>query len=133
MEIIRTRRKSREVSMVPLINVIFILVIFFLLAGSFEKIDVLPVDVPQAKSGKMIEEGHIIIVIGKHDEILVDDALIPLEDLQAKIKQLLAFNPDRVITIKADAASPARGLLGVMTQVRLGGGRNLSIATQSAE
>ncbi|MDG1287596.1 MAG: biopolymer transporter ExbD [Rickettsiales bacterium] len=131
MEINRAKRMTREVSMIPLINLVFLLLIFFLVAGTIEKFEVIPVDVPVADSGKVLDQGHIVIVIGQYNEILLNDELVDIDELRASVTQLLANNPRKIISLKADSRLEASKMVAIMDLLRVAGGTNLSIVTQS--
>lgn len=131
IEFERTRRKIKAISLVPLINVVFMLVLFFLIAGHMEKFAIVPVDLPNADSGQLLDEGPIVIVLGRYDEILINDELYSLEQVLPNLQLELANNKARIITIKADAQLEANKLVGVIEQVRLAGGTNFSLVTQA--
>jgi biopolymer transport protein ExbD len=131
VEIERSKQLSREINLVPLINVIFILLIFFLLAGSIQKFEIIEVSLPVADSGKVLDEGHIVIVLGHYDEVLLNDDLIHLDVLQEEVVRLLKNNPRKIISLKADARLEAKRVIDVMNLLRDAGGQNLSIVTQS--
>lgn len=132
MDFERQRKPMREISLVPLINVVFLLLIFFLVAGTVEKFDVVPVELPEAISGQVLDEGHIQIVLGKRDEVLINDELITLDQIQVQLAKQLEFNKKRIITVKADANMDASRLIKVMNMIKLAGGENLSLVTQEA-
>lgn len=131
MEINRSKQGSKEINMIPMINVIFLLLIFFLVGGTIEKFEVISVDLPTAKSGHVLDEGHIVVVLGIHEEILVNDDFVELQDLVTSIKELLKDNPERIITIKADSRLPATNMLSILEHVKAAGGINLSLVTVS--
>jgi len=131
MEIERNRKPVKEVSLVPLINVVFMLLVFFMVAGTLEKVDLIPVDLPEAQSGQMLDEGHIQVVLGRYGEVTLNDEPIMLADLKALMRKQLEFNPKRVITIKADARMDASRLIAVLDDIKAAGGVNLSLITQS--
>lgn len=131
MEFARTRKKPIRISLIPLIDVSIFLLIFFMLAGSVDKLDIVPVDPPVAQSGKLMDDGHVSIVLGRHDEIILGDDLVNLAEMQKTLAPDLAANPNKVITVKADAAVPANRVIAVMDAIKLAGGKNLSIVTQS--
>ena len=116
--------------MIPLINLVFLLLIFFLVAGTIEKFDVIPVDIPVADSGKLLEEGHIVIVLGQYNEILLNDELVDIDTLRARATSLLENNPRKVISLKSDSRLEASKMVAIMDLLRLAGGKNLSIVTQ---
>lgn len=127
----RTQKSTREMSLVPMINVIFLLLIYFIVAGTIGKIDILPIDPPEAESGKVLDEGHVVILLGRYQELVIDDELVDKEDVIAVIQKSLKNYPNKVITLKADAQVKAHDLIEVMDLVRAAGGVNLSLITQA--
>lgn len=131
MEFARTTKKMREISVVPLIDVVLQLLIFFLMAGTVQKFELVPIDPPVAESGKIVDEGNVVILLGKHDELILNDDLIEVEQLIPLITHQLKNYPHLVVTVKADAGIPASRLIEVMDYVKAAGGRNLSLVTQA--
>lgn len=131
MEIPRNKKQIKEISLVPLINVVFLLLIFFLVAGTVEKFDIVQVDLPVADSGQALDEGHLLILMGKYDEIIIMDHLIDSGEVMDALKRELQYNKDRIITIKADQALPANKLIAMMDKVKSVGGKNISLITQT--
>jgi biopolymer transport protein ExbD len=131
MDFPRTRKKILEISLIPLIDVSMFLLIFFMVAGSVEKFEIIPIDPPVAQSGKLMDEGHIIILLGNHDEIIVDDEIVAMEQMKQFLAPQLKANPNKVVTVKADATVPANRMIEVMDAIKLAGGKNLSVVTQS--
>lgn len=127
----RIHKKNPRISLVPLIDVSIFLLIFFMLAGSVEKFELIPVDPPVAQSGKLMDEGHITILLGRHDEIIVGDEIVDVEQMQEALAPELAANPNKVLTVKADATVAASRVIDVMDAIKAAGGVNLSIVTQS--
>jgi biopolymer transport protein ExbD len=131
MEFPRTTKKKIEISLVPMIDVSMFLLIFFMLAGSVEKFELIPIDPPVAQSGKLMDEGHIIILLGYHDEIIVNDEIVPMEEMKKILSPQLKEHPGKVVTVKADATVPANRMIEVMDAIKMAGGKNLSVVTQS--
>lgn len=132
MQFARThRRRNKEVSLLLLINVVFLLLFFFMVAGTIQKMELIPMQYPEAANGKPLAEGPVVIVLGSHDELVVNDELIMPEALAPTLAPLLAENPERVITIRADARVPARKVIDMMERLKQSGGINLSLVTQS--
>lgn len=131
MEIERNRKPVKEISLIPLINVVFMLLVFFMVAGTLEKVDLIPVNLPEAQSGQMLDEGHVQLVLGRYGEMTLNDEPIMLADLKTLMRKQLEFNPKRVITIKADARMDASRLIAVLDDIKAAGGVNLSLITQS--
>lgn len=131
MDFARAHRKNPRITLVPLIDVSIFLLIFFMVAGSVEKFELIAVDPPVAQSGKLMDEGHVTILLGRHDEIIVGEEIVDVSEMQNILAPELAANPNKVITVKADATVPANRVIDVMDAIKAAGGANLSIVTQS--
>ncbi|MBN8530370.1 MAG: biopolymer transporter ExbD [Alphaproteobacteria bacterium] len=124
------RSAEPEINLIPMINVVFLLLIFFLVSGTVEKMEIIPIDIPVASSGKMLDEGHVVVVLGSHDEVIVNDELYTWETLQETLNTALSENKERVVTIKADSKLPAKRMIDTMNMVKNAGGQNISLITQ---
>lgn len=131
MDFPRTRRKKIEISLIPLIDVSMFLLIFFMVAGVVEKFDLIPIDPPVSRNGNMMDEGHIEVLLGSHDEIILGDEIVTMEEMQKKLAEELANNPAKVVTVKSDAVAPANRMIEVMDAIKAAGGHHLSVLTQS--
>ena len=131
MDFPRTNRKKLDISLIPLIDVSMFLLIFFMVAGTVEKFEIIPIEPPVSHHGNLMDEGHISILVGTHDEIILDDEILTIEELQKKLTPQLSANPLKIITVKADAVTPANLMIEVMDAIKAAGGRHLSVLTQS--
>ncbi len=131
MDFARTPRKKISITLVPLIDVSIFLLIFFMVAGVIDKFELIPVDPPVAQSSRLMDEGHLVILLGRHDEVIIDDEILAVEQMKDRLEPQLTANPNKVITVKADATVPANRVIAVMDAIKAAGGRNLSVVTQS--
>lgn len=131
VEFNRTTRKPRQVALISLIDVMFVLLLFFMIAGHLEKVSPVVVDLPIADSGQLLDEGPVKVTLGLNGEILINDERFSSTNVVAEMKRQLMNNPERIITIKADANLEANQLVALLEQVRAAGGVNLSVVTQS--
>jgi len=131
MDFPRTRKKHIEISLIPMIDMSMFLLIFFMVAGSIEKFEIIPVDPPVAQSGKLMDEGHLSVLLGRHEEIILGDEIVAMDQMLQMLKADLQANPNKVVTIKADATVSANRMIEVMDAIKAAGGRNLSVVTQS--
>lgn len=127
----RSTKKKIEISLIPMIDMSMFLLIFFMVAGSIEKFEIIPVDPPVAQSGKLMDEGHISVLLGRHEEIIIGDEIMGMSQMQELLNTQLKANPNKVVTLKADATVSANRMIEVMDAIKLAGGRNLSVVTQS--
>ncbi len=131
MEFSRTTRKLRAISMVSLIDIVFSIILFFLVAGHLEKFSVIAVDLPHADAGQHLDEGPVVVMLGKYGEVIINDEMFEGKRIADELKAQLKVNPERIITIKADANLEANQLVDFMEKIRAVGGKNLSLVTQS--
>lgn len=126
----RSPRKTGQVGLIPLIDVAMFLLIFFMVAGTVEKFEVLPINPPVAANSKLVDEGHIVILMGTREELVMGEDLVTPEELEARVREQIKANPAKIITLKADASIQAVRVIDVMERLKKAGAANLSVATQ---
>ncbi|WP_137170548.1 biopolymer transporter ExbD [Marinomonas sp. FW-1] len=128
------RNASNDDNMVPLINVVFLMLVFFMVAGQIQKVDPVAVIPPQSiNEARATTDPNVEIVLGADASLYVDDVLFVVDDIQAYLEQALASssNPDAFwVQIKADGAISLEKLRPIFNQVRLAGLTKVSLATQ---
>ncbi len=121
--------EENEINLTPMLDVVFIMLIFFIVTASFIKeagIDVNRPDAPQVETPP--EEANILIVIRPNDEIWIDRRIIDPKALRANIERLHAENPQSNVVIQVNAKSTNKMLVAVMDASRQAGVYNISIA-----
>ncbi len=126
----RQMKPVKEVSLIPLINVIFLLLIYFLVVGAIERFDILEVTPPLAESSEELDQGSLVIILGRNNEVIVNDDWVGMEAVEARVKHFLSFNKDRVITVKADSRLEAKKLVKMIEMIRKTGAKRITLATQ---
>ena len=129
----RRRRKSTveedEVNLTPMLDVVFIMLIFFIVTASFVKesgMDINRPDAPVTESKP--EDANILVLINANDEIWIDRRLIDPRAVRANIERLHAENPDGSVVIQANNKSTNKILVQIMDSARQAGVYNVSIA-----
>lgn len=133
MEFERPKRRHYDVNLVPLINVIFLLLIFFMVAGRVDKLDMFEIDVPVAVSGFSESRKPPVIYFGVDGRIAVNDDLVAEKDFETIVSTLLLENPKQEMVIKADGKVAAEKLIWAMNIVEQAGGTLVSLITQAAK
>ncbi len=131
MEFKRSTRRLRAISMISLIDIVFTIILFFLVAGHLDKFSPVAIELPRADSGQRLDEGPIVVALGKYGEIIINDDMVENAGVTTELKKEFAVNPERVVTIKADAHLEANKLVDFLEMVRAAGGKNLSLVTDS--
>jgi biopolymer transport protein ExbD len=131
INISRNRKKVKEISLVPMINIIFLMMIFFVVAGKIEHVDILPVNIPLSDQISDVALGEEIITLGRRDDILAgEEVMIDMAELMKWVKSRLAQNPATRFTIKSDADMQAGKLIDLMQQMELAGAKDVVLAAQ---
>ena len=120
---------ENEINLTPMLDVVFIMLIFFIVTASFIKeagIDVNRPDAPMTESKP--EDANILVMINANDEIWIDRRLIDPRAVRANIERMHAENPDGSVVIQANNKSTNKILVEVMDSARLAGVYSISIA-----
>ncbi len=128
---IHADEEESEINLTPMLDVVFIMLIFFIVTASFIKeagIDVNRPDAPVTESKP--EDANILVLINANDEIWIDRRLIDPRAVRANIERLHAENPDGSVVIQANKKSTNKVLVWVMDASRSAGVYNISIADQ---
>jgi biopolymer transport protein ExbD len=128
------RAASNDDNMVPLINVVFLMLVFFMVAGQIKKADPIAVVPPHSvNDARAATDPSVEIVVGVDDILYVDDQLKAVDTVQAYLEETFQSAVDKEgfwVQIKADGAIPLEELRPIFNQVRLAGLTKVSLATQ---
>ncbi len=123
------QEEDNEINLTPMLDVVFIMLIFFIVTASFVKeagLDVNRPDAPITESKP--EDANILIAISANDEIYIDRRLIDPRAVRANIERLHAENPNGSVVIQPNKKSTNKMLVTVMDASRLAGVYSISIA-----
>jgi len=123
--------EESEINLTPMLDIVFIMLIFFIVTTSFVKESGIEVNRPSAQTGERKERGNIIISIKADGEIWIDKRAVDIRAVRANVARLHAENPLGSVVIAADRESKTFELVQVMDQVRLAGIQNAAIATEA--
>lgn len=101
-------------SILPLINVVFLLLIFFMLLGALQGSDLFAVKPPVSRSVEQSANQQPLILVGAGGRLAFDGRELDELDLQLSVSDLLATEPDPLIRVKADLRAEARRVVEVM-------------------
>ncbi len=122
------QEEEAEIDLTPMLDVVFIMLIFFIVTASFVKEAGIDVNRPDAPTAQKIEDANILIAISMNDEIWIDKRLIDPRAVRPNIERLHAENPKGSVVIQADKKSTNEMLVIVMDAARQAGVYNISIA-----
>jgi biopolymer transport protein ExbD len=122
-------RIHSHLDIAPLIDIVFLLLVFFMLTSTFVTPEAIELELPESSSAQSIEITPIIVAINQAGELSLNGNRIVLEHLQSAIAPLMTENSQTPITLKSDAQTQVQQLLNVMDKIRQAGGTNIALAT----
>jgi len=122
--------EETEINITPMLDVVFIMLIFFIVTASFVKESGIEVDRPSAVTAVVKEQGNILVAITAEGQIWIDRRQVDPRAVRANIERLHAENPQGSVVIQADKSSTTEILIQVMDAARQAGVYNVSIAAQ---
>ncbi|MCA1768073.1 ExbD/TolR family protein [Idiomarina aminovorans] len=121
--------EESAIDMTPMLDVVFIMLIFFIVTASFVKEAGIDVNRPDAATAVQKDRANILIAISESNEIWIDKRQVDVRAVQANIERLYAENPQGSVVIQADEESNTRVLIKVMDAARSAGVYDVSVAT----
>ena len=124
--------EAEEINMTPMLDVVFIMLIFFIVTASFVKEAGIDVNRPEAATAVKKERANILVAISDTGEIWINKRQIDVRAVQGNIERLKAENPQGSVVIQADKKATTDMLIKVMDASRAAGAFDVSIAAQDA-
>ena len=118
-----------DINMTPMLDIVFIMLIFFIVTASFVKETGIDIQRPSAVTSESKKQASIVVAISEVGEIWIDKRAVDVRSVRANIERLRAENPQGSVVIQADKNSTNGLLVQVMDAARQAGVENVSIAT----
>jgi len=125
------RRKvddKEEINMTPMLDIVFIMLIFFIVTATFVKETGIEVDKPTAEMAQKKKLANILIAISDKGEIWVEGRPVELGAVQSVIARLYAENPKGSLSIQADEEAPGFHIVDVITEAKSAGVQEISVS-----
>lgn len=129
MRIVREKPKSELINITPLIDVVFILLVFFMLAGSIEPKDAFAISPPASTSKMRGDVQDFVILIDKDGQIAMGEEKLARDEIESRVRQALTSKPGGLIQLKPDAEADAVDVIEVMEAIRSGGAEYIVLLT----
>ncbi len=112
----------------PLIDMVFILLIFFAVNASFIKEAGVEIERPSARTAQTQQQANIMIAVTENDEVWIDRQRVDPRSVRGHVERLHAENPEGAVVILADDKSKTGLVIEVLDQTRLAGVENVAVA-----
>ncbi len=122
--------QQAEIDMTPMLDIVFIMLIFFIVTTTFVKESGIEVNPPQAQTSQQQDSATIFVAINAEGDVWIDNRLIDIRSVRTVIARLHAENPEGTVVIQSDENARTRELVSVMDQIRMAGIDKVAIAAQ---
>lgn len=130
MKLRKKETKVDDIDISPLIDMVFILLIFFMVSSTFTKDMKLDLNRPGASSGVKSSTKVVRVYIDKYSDIYLDGQPIKVWAIQGKMRELMRMSEEKSILVVTDESVTADKLVEVVDQCRLAGAKDVGVATQ---
>jgi biopolymer transport protein ExbD len=129
MKFIKTRHEPEDLNISPLIDMVFILLIFFAVSTTFVKDMKLDLERPSAQTSVSASNKSIRVYIDRQGDIFLNEKSVKPWMLQSLIRDSLSISSTQTVLVIADRLTSAENLIEVVDQCKLGGAREVGVAT----
>lgn len=124
----RNRRRSGGIDISPMMDMTFILLIFFVVTSTFTRETGIDVSKPKASSAKELSRESILIGVTRQGTIHINETQVNLSSLQTILRQMMVESPDRPVIIVSDRDAPSGKIVDVLDECNLAHVRKVSIS-----
>ncbi len=129
MEFEGRARIHSHLDIAPLIDIVFLLLVFFMLTSTFLVPEAVELELPESGSASTTETTPITVSLDSRGELFLNGDRIQLGSLRMAIESRLKQGADSAITLKSDAHTEVQQMLRVMDEIRAAGGSSVALAT----
>ena len=119
-----------EINITPMLDIVFIMLIFFIVTTTFIRETGVEVDKPLALTAEPRPEGNVLVAIRSNDEIWANRQEIELHEVRSHVERIRAENPESAAVIIADRGSRTGRVIEVMDQIQAAGVTRISISAE---
>jgi len=127
----RRRHADEDQRIMPLINVVFLLLIFFMVAGQLSKTDPVKIEPPVSESEKKPGERLVQLLITSDGRSLLNGADVPVDALQGALADVLGTGAAKTVHVKADGNADARHVIAVLDRIKAAGAEKVKLLTSA--
>ncbi|NNN98074.1 biopolymer transporter ExbD [Vibrio sp. B1-2] len=124
------RNDEAQIDLTSMLDIVFIMLIFFIVTSSFVRESGVEVNRPQASHAVSQKDAGIFVAINASNDIYIDKRLIDVERVEATLEHLLLEQPDAVLVIQADEHAYNGTVVKVMDAAKGAGVKNIALAAE---
>jgi biopolymer transport protein ExbD len=128
---LKPKQEEAAIDMTPMLDVVFIMLIFFIVTTSFVKESGIQIKEPTAATAQQKPKANIFIGINEQGEVFMLKKKIDKSDIRTTVESMLLENPESSIVIQADMRSNSGVMLDVIDEAKKAGVKNISVAAEN--
>ena len=113
----------------PMIDIVFLLIIFFMVSSTFIKSRGIKVKLPGASSAQSEKSNQLVVTIKKDGEVYLNDVPVQIRSLEKKLRQEREKTPENTLIIRGDRSVPYEKMIEIMDIAKIAGLEKISLAT----
>lgn len=126
-----SRRSGQTPNLTPLIDIVFLLLVFFMLTAHFVRDEGIPIELPEAESAATLDDQkRVELTIDGSGDIRLNGTVTPLPDLEQAIRTALASSEDKSVTLKGDEDVSLGRSVAILDAARKAGAAGVNIVTR---
>jgi len=129
----RNRDEEWEVNITPMLDIVFIMLIFFIVTASFVREPGIDPVRPLAQTAATKERGNILIAVSKADQVWMNNRRVALPGVRQLVQSARVENPESSVVIVADQSASTGVVLDLMDDVRAAGVTRIALAAKAEE
>lgn len=129
MEFSGRSRSKVELNVAPLIDIVFLLLIFFMLASTFLKPEAVDLIIHGSNTNLVAAEEPLMVHVGADETIKLNGLYLALQDLTGELSARTSDSPEQLITLQAEDAVPVQLLVEVMDRINMAGLDNIALSS----
>ncbi len=133
LEFDRRKRSSAGVNMTPLIDMVFLLLIFFVLSSHLISAQGFKIKLPKATHAQAHKSEDVVIFVRANEEILMGEDRVPMQDLQERLRARLEKSDSKTVIIKADETVNLKLTVRIMDIAKAANAGGLVLSTQTLD
>lgn len=119
-----------DINVTPLMDIVFIMLIFFIVTSTFVKEPGVEVNRPEAQTAKIRKLANILVAITDENEIWINKDKVELDAVRINVEQIRQENPKGTAVVQVDRDADTRYLVEVVNQIRAAGIEDIAISTE---
>lgn len=133
MNLSRPRRRSQPETIIALIDVVFFLLVFFMIVGRMDATAPFDVTPPQSQSAGAMPGGGVTVSVSAAGELALDGQIMEAAAVQARLTDLLQQRPDLLVRINAHRETELRRILPLVAELEARGARDVVLVVTTGE